>query len=380
MHFVVIGTPGDRRVDLFQEALRTSQLPPARTVSYADLLGRSVHLAQVVQDGSIVRLESPGRDFEVERLLLAAGASQAESEPVAHISAADAAALPFDKGRIWFPRQWYLGFCAALDVIASQLAECPPHRLMNAPGEIALMFDKPACHALFATHALPVPRSLGPASSYDDLIEAMERERCFRVFVKLAHGSSASGAVAYEWNGTRHRAITTVEMVQEAGETKLYNSRRIRTSYDTSEIRRLIDPLCRHRVHVEQWIPKAADRNRLFDLRVVMIAGDVRHTVVRLSQSPMTNLHLLNDRTALQNLSRPLPAEAWNAAQHTCQQAAALFPGSLYSGIDLLFEPGYRRHHILEINAFGDLLPGWLDRGQTTYEAEIQAVVERATC
>jgi hypothetical protein len=38
--------------------------------------------------------------------------------------------------------------------------------------------------------------------------------------------------------------------------------------------------------------------------------------------------------------------------------------------------PGYRRHAVLEVNAFGDLLPGVLDPFERdTYMAEIEELV-----
>ena len=201
----------------------------------------------------------------------------------------------------------------------------------------------------------------------------MADARCFRVFVKLAHGSSASGVVAYQTNGRLHQATTTVEMVREGDDLRLYNSRRVRTYRDPAEILALIDALCRHRVHVERWLPKAGLGGRALDLRVVTIAGRPRHTVVRLSRTPMTNLHLLNDRGDVGPVRQRMGEAAWSAALRTCERAATCFPGSLYAGVDLLIQSGWRRHAVLELNAFGDLLPGVLDGGVDTYTAEIQA-------
>ena len=56
----------------------------------------------------------------------------------------------------------------------------------------------------------------------------MREAGCHSAFVKLAHGSSASGVVAYRTDGTRHEALTTVEMAHQGGELRLYNSRLIR--------------------------------------------------------------------------------------------------------------------------------------------------------
>jgi hypothetical protein len=49
--------------------------------------------------------------------------------------------------------------------------------------------------------------------------------------------------------------------------------------------------------------------------------------------------------------------------------AARVFPGCYSLGIDLLLKPDYRRHVVLEINAFGELLLNQLDEGENTYTA-----------
>jgi hypothetical protein len=72
-----------------------------------------------------------------------------------------------------------------------------------------------------------------------------------------------------------------------------------------------------------------------------------------------------------------MPPDAWQAVRRTCEAAADVFPGSLHLGVDLLLTPGYRRHAVLEGNAFGDLLPGVLSEGVDTYEAEIRAVLAK---
>jgi len=371
--FVIIGNAGNRRIDLFQQALAGRGLPLAQLVTYRDLIAGRVTLPEVVTPGSILRIESPGKDSEVERDLLIAGANVPDDPAFARISGAEVQRLLLEKGRMLYPRQWYLGYCQVLAAIERQRALCPPHTLMNHPADIAVMFDKRVCHRRMRAAQIAVPRSLGPVRSYDELIATMGRERCPRVFVKLAHGSSASGVVALQVSERQQLATTTVELVQAGGELQLYNSRRLRTYRDTREIARLIDGLCHHCVHVEQWLPKAGIDERTCDLRVVVIAGRIRHVVVRLSRGPMTNLHLLNARGSFEAVLARMGLEAWASACQTCLHAMACFPQSLYAGIDLLISPGYQRHAVLEINAFGDLLPGVLLEGEDTYSAEIAA-------
>src|SRR5690242_14984118 len=121
VHFLLIGTPGDRRVTLFQEALTRLGLPPAQLVSYQQLINGEVELANLITPATIVRIESPGKSTEMEHLLLRLGASEPdpEGERYERLSPSMLAALPLEKGRLLSSRQWYLGFSAILRRIAA---------------------------------------------------------------------------------------------------------------------------------------------------------------------------------------------------------------------------------------------------------------------
>jgi hypothetical protein len=375
--WIIIGNPGSRRVELFQAALAGLGLAPARLVAYADLLAERVHLSTIVQPGSLVRIESPGRDFGVEQMLLALGATEfdQEGQQYERLELEAVRLLVFDKGLILPLRQWYLGLRAALRLIEGQLRECSPHRLIGSPTDILTMFDKRACHARLAQAGIPVPRSIGPVENYEQLVAAMADTGIARVFIKPAHGSSAAGIIAYQTARGRSLATTTVEVVEEGSTLRLYATRRLREERDPAKIARLIGAICRQRVHVEQWVPKAGMSGRVFDLRVLVIAGQARHTVVRMSRGPMTNLHLLNERGVWCAVRERMGDVAWEQARATCEATAACFPASLHTGIDLLIAQDFRRHAVLEVNAFGDLLPGILSQGEDTYTAEIRAIV-----
>jgi hypothetical protein len=374
--FVVLGNPSSRRVSAFQASLDGLGLPPARVISYLDLIAGRIHLRDVLRAGSTLRIESPGQDFEVERALVAEGADvdDAPACPARdRIGRDDALRRPFDRGLIFHPRQWYLGFREVLRRLDCQREECPPHAVMNPPAAIEVLFDKPRCHRVLTGQGVPCPRAIGPVRSYDELRARMREAGLMRVFVKLANGSSASGVVALATAPGREVVYTTVEMVRQPGGLRLYNSRRIRRCEEPGGIAALIDALCRERVHVEQWIPKAGLDGMAFDLRVVVIAGRPRHVVPRLSSSPMTNLHLKNRRGDVAALRSRMAPGAWESALETCRRAVACLPGCHYAGVDLLIAPGYRRHAVLEVNAFGDLLPGITFRGQDTYTTEVAA-------
>jgi hypothetical protein len=87
----------------------------------------------------------------------------------------------------------------------------------------------------------------------------------------------------------------------------------------------------------------------------------------------MTNLHLLNRRNDEQTVRAHVGEGAWEALTRLVEQAAEVFPNSLHLGLDVMWLPGFRRLVLLEANAFGDLLPGTLWNGQTTYDTELKA-------
>jgi len=373
-NFVVVGNPESRRIALFQDALARMHLPAACVVSYLDLLQNRVALPDVVRRGDIVRLESPGQNWEVEKALLHLGAREDESED--WLSAREVEKLQFERGRIWPSRQWFCGLKNLLQKLEYQLAQCAPHRATHNAREIALMFDKPLCHAALCESGVAVPRSLGSPRCFEELAARMREHGCGRVFIKLAHGAGASGIVAYRTYGRRHQATTTVEMIRNSGVLFLYNSRRVRVYDDLKTIAELIDALCRQSVHVEEWLPKIAVGGKVCDARVVVIAGRAQHAVLRLSQTPMTNLHLLNARGDITMLQAKLPPRSWDAGMQSCESAMRLFPKSLCGGVDILWTPDGRRHAILEVNAWGDFLPGALHENRDSYEAQIAALQE----
>ncbi|WP_326673656.1 STM4014 family protein [Streptomyces sp. NBC_01257] len=360
---VVVGNPGNRRVGLFQDAVRAAGLPPARTVSWLDVLKGDA----AFRAGETVRVESPGEDAEVERLLRDVD----------------------DPTRVEGSALWYARFTSAVREVA-RAATAAGAVLLDGPGDIAVLFDKRLCHGVLAAAGVPVPASptSGPAApavrDWADVRELMADHRMPRVFVKPAHGSSASGVMALETAGPgRVRATTSVER-DPAG--RLYNSLRVRRCTTEREVAAIVDALAPDGLHVERWLPKASQRGRVADLRVVVVDGRATHAVVRTSRSPMTNLHLGGARGDLDEVRAAVAAAggSWAGALAVCEQAAAAFPDTLCVGVDLLPATGWRRFAVGEVNAFGDLLPrltglpGSGAEGLDTYAAQVAAVLNRS--
>ena len=351
IRFTVVGNPGNRRIALFAGAVRAAGLPPPRVLPWLDVACGRV----VVEAGALVRIDSPGEDGEVDRRFRDA------VEPIEH-------------GRIESFTGWYRGFQAALARLGDGLAGTPGVEVLNRPDDLAVMFDKPRTAGRLAAAGVPLPPALGPVAGWEELRATLAAAGWSRAFLKPAHGSSASGVVALAIAGGRVRATTSVELVRCGRGVRLYNSLMVRTYDDERDVATIVDALGADRVHVERWLPKAGLDGRVIDLRVVVIAGRPTHAVVRASRSPLTNLHLGNQRGDVTRLRAAMGERTWAAAMVSCVRAAACFPRTLQVAVDLLLAPGWRRHAVAEVNAFGDLLPGVLAGGRDTYAEQVDAV------
>ncbi|GAA0941818.1 STM4014 family protein [Nonomuraea longicatena] len=350
---VVVGVPGDRRTRLFAEAAARCGLGPPEVVAWRQVLTSG---PPPLPDGALVRLESPGEDAEVDALLRGPGAPT----------------------RVGGGARWHEHFVRALHRVREAVAATPGARLAGDVGEIAVMFDKRRCHALLEAAGVPVPPALPgftdspPGGAYERLRARMAEAGWPRVFVKPAHGSSASGVVALNADGERVRAVTSAAFEDDG----LHNSLRVRTYGREPDVARLVAALAPDGLHVERWFPKASLGGRVIDLRVVVIGGTPTHAVVRAALGPITNLHLGAARGDLDGLRDRLGARRWAAALDVCAQAAACFPASPMTAVDLMVGTDLNRFAVAEVNAFGDLLPGLTGlpgtaEGLDTYTAQL---------
>ncbi|MGI5487651.1 STM4014 family protein [Microtetraspora malaysiensis] len=388
VRFAVVGTPGDRRVTMFRDAVLRHDLPEPVVISWSDVLagllapGHAVGEATVeagaqgpgvqgpsaqgpgvrgfdaLAPGTLVRIDSPGEDARADALLRGPG----------------------DPSRVTGGARWYRTFVAGLTRVRALTETVPSACLLGDPGEIAVMFDKRLSHRRLRDAGVPVPDALaGPVTSYDELREEMARRRWTRVFVKPAHGSSASGVIAFQVHGARVKAVTSADL--GPGQA-LHNSLRVRTYESEDDVATIVDALAPDGLHVERWFPKASLLGRAFDLRVVCVAGTPTHAVVRLGRGPMTNLHLGGARGDLDGVRARLAPVTWERVLDACARAAGCFPRSLAVGVDVMVGADLRSVAIAEVNAFGDLLPGLPGlagtpaAGLDTYAAQVAAMLD----
>jgi glutathione synthase/RimK-type ligase-like ATP-grasp enzyme len=377
MQFTFIGNPENRRCQYFIAAVKSQGFTAPFVVSYLDILQQKVDLNQILAQTDYLRIESPGENKAVSRAFLELGVEHPLLGHSPSISLAAIQQLPFEKGRIQFLRQNHLGFVSFLDQLQAKIATHSQLKLMNGIEGIKLMFDKAACHQHFAQQNIAVPMALYQIQNYEDLRSKMQKKGWKRVFIKPIHGSSASGVIAFRIQGDKVQAITSVELVKEQASHKLFNSLKIRTYNKVSEIAYLVDTLAKEGIIVEQWIPKASLEGGSFDLRMVVIGGKTQQVVVRQSQSPMTNLHLGNQRGSIEEVKDLIGLDKWQEMSLLAEQAAATLPETLYVGMDVMISNTLKKNYILEANAFGDLLPNVFINGMDTYATTLSTIKKR---
>ncbi|MFF2650178.1 STM4014 family protein [Streptomyces sp. NPDC058045] len=344
---------------MFTAAARAAGHPAPRVLPWRQVLCGDYEF----EPGELVRIDSPGENAEVDRLLR-------DVE---------------DPTRVEGTARWHRRFTAAVREVAESARRAGSSACAD-PEEIAVMFDKRRCHARLAAARVPVPAALpGPVDGWDRLKAELAAAGITRAFVKPAHGSSASGVLALTLAGPgRVQATTSVERGPGG---RLFNSLRVRRYTAETEIAALVDALAPDGLQVERWVPKSSLDGRAADLRVVVVAGRATHAVVRTSRHPMTNLHLGGRRGDLGSVRRAIEAAGGDFTEvlDTAEGAAACFPGTLCVGVDILPGLRWRRFAVGEVNAFGDLLPGLTGlpgsgaEGLDTYAAQVAATTARAT-
>lgn len=352
MRLALLANPENRRTGFFLRACQNAGLPSPVVVSWERFLATGWP-----EDLGIdaIRVDSPGENPRVQSQLVRRGSQiLGRGVPAWTLERAP------EHGRIRDGDAWFAGLGHALNSVPNLPA-------MTPPGEILAMFDKLATRARLESAGVRTPRSLGRVRTVDD-VERCDHEKP-RVFVKPRYGSSASGVLAVRVR-PRLEVTTSVELV----DGRAFNSLAIRTYRDVAQIATLLRALDREELHAEAWIPKAGSAGS-FDFRVHVVDGRARQVVMRVSDSPLTNLHLGNRRGDVEAFAIRHP-DAFARVCDAAVTAAATFSAAS-CGVDVALDATMRQAWVFEVNAFGDLLPNVLDGGQDTYASALEAFLQK---
>lgn len=372
--YLLIGNPDNRRVQMFADELRAHDHPEPVVLSHTELLDSDLSALDALPDQPyVVRLESVGEDFGIEKRLLHLGYDAALDAGCHVVEPEQIDALTYDRGRILCPRQQHLGFHRYLERLDEVLARHPQWRALSTPAAIRTIFEKRETSRLYQAEGVPVPAFVD-ADSVDELRAYMDEHRVPSLFVKISCSSSASGLAIFNRQGGRERVTTTIEVTPDAW----YNTLRIRHYKSPDQIEQVLGFILSEGAQIEHDIPKARLHGAFFDVRIVVIDGEPVFRVVRQNRHPITNLHLGGWRGDLEVFEREVPPELCEAANESCRTVARLHD-VFALGIDVMFERNWKSHRVLESNAFGDLLPGVERDGLSVYGWQIRAAWAAST-
>lgn len=341
----VVGEPGSRRVVGFAGAAA------AYGIDVEVLAWTAVADGRLPDRLGLVRVDSPGQDPVADRALRRRGGG----------------GRPLEVGELGESSQWYAGLLAAV----RELQRVPGAVLDTSAADLAVAFDKRLTRQRLVAAGVPVPGE-GPVLTEPGQVPDL-LSRPGRWFVKPVHGSSGAGVLALTV-GPGVQALTHCRVQDD----RLVNELAAQRLNDPAAIQDLLTRLlATGPVLVERWFPKAGLGERVFDLRVVVVAGQARQCVVRTSRGPITNLHLGNRRGDLAAVRAHASAALWDIVIQTCEAAAATFPETWCVGVDLMIDSRWSRVAVAEVNAFGDLLPGVTWQGEDSYASQARCLAGR---
>ena len=364
--WVIIGSAEDARVKAFIQALPAEQQGTAKVVSYQS--DWQVQLPKLLTRNTYLRLESPGSDLSVVQDLTKQGRELALANGFDVYSDGELDKHAIEQGEFLAPHQYYFGLKKRLETLQNLLSDYPVAACMNHIPDVLAFYDKQVCHQRLDEQGIALPTALYDVASYADLREKMHLAKLRNVFIKTRYGSGASGIIALKASGPLVHAQTTLE--QQEG--RLFNTRRLRVINDESQLAGLVDRLCAWGVHCEAWVPKAIVNKMNSDIRLLVVDGEPNFAVLRKSKTPITNLHLLNQRAHIEELSSLMPKHAWQSLEDTARKVAGIFPKSFHLALDIAVHKDFEKHSVLEINAFGDFLQNIEYQGMNSYRWELE--------
>ena len=375
--FGIIGYRESERVLGFQNALEDLGFDRAFVLDYRDVLRSDKMIHDFLQKCDILKIESPDGPMEIEKRIVKLGLNtEAEKYTEKEIEKFNNLYDNITESIDLFvsPDHWFYGFESILKKINDIIHDYGEILLMNHPLEITQMFDKVKTNELLKESSISVPPIIPPFTTFENILELMEDIKLYEIFIKPRYGSSGSGIIALKKFGDFFTSYTTLFYGKSSyrSDYKLYNKKTIRNIRNFERLEQIINQLSSCTLYGEKWIPKVAYYNRIADLRVLMVNGKVSHSIIRLSNMPITNLHLDSFKIPIDLINQIIPVEMWEKIQKTCQKVMSLFPNTFYAGIDVIINSEKTQFYINEVNAFGDLLRNINYKKMDTYAYEIQ--------
>lgn len=185
----------------------------------------------------------------------------------------------------------------------------------------------------------------------ESLFEKLKKEKISNIFIKPRYGSGAVGILALKYNFKKDDYSLFTSLVK--GKDNYYNTKKLSYIRDRKIIFDLIDRILKDKPIIEKWVEKKRYDDKVFDIRVLVQFDDVKFMIGRMSDGPITNLHLNNQGIDIEELC--IDKKILQEIKEISIKGVNSFKGLNCGGVDILLSKN-DEVKIIEINGHGDLI------------------------
>lgn len=375
--FLIIGDLSGRRVKTFIECLESMNENNYKVISWMKIIEDISIFEKNLKENTIIKFEPPEKDMEIYRELLRYG------ENLGEIAKEKITDIDFSNYQVVAPRQWYEGFSKLLMNIKEIYMAHQNINIfcMNDFDEMCMMMDKSKTYQKLDAglkakekYKFKLPKKLYTPKNHEEFRQRYgdKFESCF---IKLRYGSGGTGVLAYRNNPKLNKESihTSLNCRNVNGEKIFYSRYKVNHYTDKIIIKELIDWVLLNGAHIEKWIPKAIHNGYAYDTRAFVLNKKSNYLISRLSKSPLTNLHLKNQRLDSQEIFKN---EEIKIVSQAAEDVMRIFDKSLYAGIDVVTTKT-NIPYIIDVNPFGDLFHNLIGTKQNVYYFEIKSAIQK---
>lgn len=371
--FLIIGDEKGKRIEVFLNCLKNKSFYNYNVLTWQEIINNQGEIKKYLENGTIVKIEPPEKDLYLYKSFLKIGLKEnnLDERKIDNID--------FSKCPIIDPSNWYKGIEKVFLDIDFQIKNSE-HRnifMMNDINESLIMMDKKRTYDMlekssYMNKEFYLPKRLKSYKNYNEFREEVEN-KYIKCFIKLRCGSGSEGVIAYSNNPRFNEEKIHTSLNYSKEENIFYSGYKVNSTTEKDIIKKLINWVFENGAHVETWIPKDRYNGLAFDTRSIVIDKKSEYLLGRLSKTPITNLHLKNER---KESIEYLNEEKLNTIKTASEAVMNVFNNSFLAGIDVVNSRN-GKPYIIDVNPFGDLLHHLIGTNKNIYYKEIDKSVKK---
>lgn len=368
--FLIIGDNKGRRIKTFTDCLKNKGIYNYSVMDWTEVLKDRKELKKNIKKSNIVRIEPPEKNTDIYKLFLDIGAESGEFQK-------DNVNNNYNENIIISPKSWFKGVEHTFLVIDKLIKENKDILSMCDLKEALVMMDKSKTYEFLEGKGKNyyLPEKMPEYRNYDEFFEE-NKNNFIKCFIKLRYGSGSTGVIAYSNNPKikEEKIFTSLNYSKENGNKTFFSTYNVKSYTDKKVIRDMVNWVVENGAHIEKWIPKLVHEKKGFDTRVFVLDKKSEYLLSRLSNSPITNLHLKNERKESEEF---LKKNETDIIKKASEEVMSLFSKSLYSGVDIILANNLKPY-VIDVNPFGDLFHNLTGTDKNVHYREIDKILCKA--